>query len=152
MPESLPESLNVSASIWVWNCLSLRLRDYNIVFLICLMFTFERPIQITLFQIHLVSVIRCVTCQVRFSINYWRVWLYLVRTNQASRGHFACTKQWRNKGCTMQNKKQNNKTTTKNQPILRLGDFVPSNKEIVAFSGWLKRSTIHQTLDCSVAL
>ena len=49
--------------------------NVDIVFLICLMFIFERPIQITLFRIHLVSVIKCVTCQVRFWINYWRVWL-----------------------------------------------------------------------------
>ena len=47
----------------------------NIVFLICLMFIFERPIQISLFRIHLVSVIKCVTCQVRFWINYWRAWM-----------------------------------------------------------------------------
>ena len=31
----------------------------NIVFLICLMFIFECPIQISLFRIHLVSVIKC---------------------------------------------------------------------------------------------
>ena len=49
--------------------------NVNIVFLICLMFIFERPIQITLFRIHLVSVIKCVTCQVRFWINYWRAWM-----------------------------------------------------------------------------
>ena len=32
--------------------------NVNIVFLICLMFIFERPIQITLFRIHLVSVLK----------------------------------------------------------------------------------------------
>ena len=41
----------------------------NIVFLIWLMFIFEGSIQI--FRINLVSVIKCVTCQVRFWINYW---------------------------------------------------------------------------------
>ena len=51
--------------------------NVTIVFLICLMFIFERrPIQITLCQIHLVSVIKCVnTCQVCFWINYWRAWM-----------------------------------------------------------------------------
>ena len=49
--------------------------NVNIVFLICLMFIFERPIQITLFRIHLVSVIKCVTCHVRFCLNYWRAWM-----------------------------------------------------------------------------
>ena len=46
--------------------------NVNIVFLICLMFIFERSIQMALFRIHLVSVIKCVTCQVRFWINNWR--------------------------------------------------------------------------------
>ena len=50
--------------------------NVNIRFLICLMFIFERPIQITLFRIHLVSAIKFVnTCQVRFWINYWRAWM-----------------------------------------------------------------------------
>ena len=43
--------------------------NVNSVFLICLMFIFDGPIQITLFRIRLVSVIKCVTGQVHFWIN-----------------------------------------------------------------------------------
>ena len=81
MSESLRESLNVSKrECFCWPkqgeivCRS-GFTNVNIVFLICLMFIFERPIQMTLFRIHLVSVIKCVTCQVRFWINYWRAWM-----------------------------------------------------------------------------
>ena len=49
--------------------------NVNILFLICLMFIFKRRIQILLFRIHLVSITKCVTCQVSFWINYWRVWI-----------------------------------------------------------------------------
>ena len=73
-------------SHWTWvlqltwrvrNCLPLQLCEYiDIVFLICLMFIFELPIQLSLFRIHFVSlVIKCVTCQLRFWINYWRAWM-----------------------------------------------------------------------------
>ena len=49
--------------------------NVNIVFLICPMFIIKRPIQIKLFRIHLVSIIKCVTCQARFWINYWHSWM-----------------------------------------------------------------------------
>ena len=62
--------------------------NVNIVFLICLMFIFERPIQISLFRIHLVSVIKCVTCQVGFWINYWRAWMDSI--NGDKRAQFKC--------------------------------------------------------------
>ena len=53
MPETLPESLNVSASTDLKSAklfVAPVLPMYNVVFLTCLMFIFERPIQITLFQ------------------------------------------------------------------------------------------------------
>ena len=40
---------------------------------------------------------------------------YLIQTNQASVGHFACAKQWRNKGCTAQSRKLEPKTQNKTQ-------------------------------------
>ena len=40
--------------------------------LLCTVFIFDSPFQIALFPIHLVSLIKCDTSQVRFWINYWR--------------------------------------------------------------------------------
>ena len=54
---------------------------------------------------------------------------YLIQTNQASVGHFVCTKQWHNKGCTAQSWKlepPKNGAHFKTPPLaLRPG---PSNK------------------------
>ena len=68
---------------------------------------------------------------------YSTAWcLLLIQTNQASVGHFACRKQWRNEGCTAQSRKFDPKTTKKTttttttEPILRLGAFGPSKKNI----------------------
>ena len=53
----------------------------------------------------------------------WR-WLHglmsLVYTNQASIGHFACTKQWRNKGRTAQSRKLDTDTDDNNNNKKRL--------------------------------
>ena len=47
--------------------------NINIVFPICLMFIFERPIQITLFRIHLISVIKPRVASIECS---WEMWLW----------------------------------------------------------------------------
>ena len=41
---------------------------------------------------------------------------YLILTNQASVGHFACTKQWRSRRCTAQSRKFDNDDDDKKKP------------------------------------
>ena len=76
--DMMPESLHECFYYWPEECEIVcrsGFANVNIVFLICLMFIFQCPIQITLFQIHLVSVIKFVTCQVHYWISYWCAWM-----------------------------------------------------------------------------